>query len=115
MFDQIKKIFSKKPKQVVDAPVERMSPKELATMNGEPWVSISKLDIDIDTLSAGSVELDWNEIFVARLIKKGYRGKTDADIVDMWFQELCRGIAMELWEQQEAQDAPERRATTQRR
>ena len=52
--------------------------------------SIGTVAIDPNDPSNGSFELDWNDIFVARLIKAGYQGRTDQDIVDNWFfvQEL---------------------------
>lgn len=81
------------------------SAKELATERGEPWVSIVSMDIDPDNLHQGAFELDWNEIFVARLIKAGYMQKpTDSDsvIVDRWFQNVCRHVVMETWEQEQA-------------
>jgi hypothetical protein len=63
------------------------------------------MDIDPANLHQGSFELDWNPIFVARLVKAGYMIKptdTDAEIVDRWFQNVCRHVVMETWEQEEA-------------
>jgi hypothetical protein len=79
--------------------------KELATEKGEPWVQVLSIDVDPNNLHQGAFELDWNEIFVARLIKAGYMmkpGDTDADIVDRWFQNVCRHVVMETWEQEQA-------------
>ena len=79
--------------------------KELATEKGEPYVAIITMDIDPDNLHQGAFELDWNEIFVARLIKAGYMMKptdTDGEIVDRWFQNVCRHVVMETWEQEQA-------------
>jgi hypothetical protein len=60
------------------------------------------MDIDYDNLTYGSFELDWNDKFVSNLIRAGYQGKTDADIVDQWFQNVCRNVVMETWEQEQA-------------
>lgn len=79
--------------------------KELATEAGEPYVAVLKMDVDPNNLHQGAFELDWNEIFVARLVKAGYMMKpddTDADIVDRWFQNICRHVVMETWEQEQA-------------
>ena len=79
--------------------------KELATEAGEPYVSMVRMDIDPNNLHQGAFELDWNEIFVARLVKAGYMMKpddVDADIVDRWFQNVCRHVVMETWEQEQA-------------
>ena len=103
--------FKKKP---VPAPKVRAEPKpkepvktekELATEKNEPYVAMVRMDIDPDNLHQGAFELDWNEIFVARLVKAGYMMKpddVDADIVDRWFQNVCRHVVMETWEQEQA-------------
>ena len=103
--------FRKKPEP---APKVRTEPKpkapektekELATERGEPWVAMTRMDIDPNNLHQGAFELDWNEIFVARLVKAGYMMKpndVDADIVDRWFQNVCRHVVMETWEQEQA-------------
>ena len=39
--------------------------------------------------------LDWNEYFVLMLTKNGYRGTTEEEIVDQWFNELCKTIGGE--------------------
>jgi hypothetical protein len=87
------------------AKVPEKSAKTLATEAGEPWVQVLRIDVDPANLHQGAFELDWNEIFVARLIKAGYMIKptdTDADIVDRWFQNVCRHVVMETWEQEQA-------------
>jgi len=79
--------------------------KELATERGEPWVQVLRIDVDPVNLHQGAFELDWNDIFVARLVKAGYMMKpndTDAEIVDRWFQNICRHVVMETWEQEQA-------------
>ena len=86
-------------------PKKKKTDKELATEAGEPYVAILSMDIDPNNLHQGSFELDWNEIFVARLVKAGYmmkRDDTDAEIVDRWFQNVCRHVVMETWEQEQA-------------
>ena len=84
---------------------ETKTAKEIATDKKEPYVNIVSLDVDLNNLHQGAFELDWNEIFVARLVKAGYMIKkddTDAEIVDRWFQNVCRHVVMETWEQEEA-------------
>jgi hypothetical protein len=78
------------------------SAKELATERGEPYVAVLSMDVDPDNLHQGAFELDWNEKFVANLLRAGYQGKTDSDIVDQWFQNVCRHVVMETWEQEQA-------------
>jgi hypothetical protein len=97
-----------KKKKVVAAPKEVKAKaavktdKEIATEKGEPYVAILGMDIDYDNLTYGSFELDWNDKFVSNLVRAGYQGKTDADIVDQWFQNVCRNVVMETWEQEQA-------------
>ena len=97
--------FKKKPAQVEHKPKTekpKKSAKDLATENGEPYVAIVSMDINPDNLHEGAFELDWNEKFVANLLRAGYVGKTDADVVDQWFQNVCRHVVMETWEQEQA-------------
>ena len=87
-----------------EPPVTR-SDKDLATERGEPYIRILSMDVDPENLHQGSFELDWNSIFITRLVRAGYMMKpddTDADIVDRWFQNVCRHVVMETWEQEQA-------------
>ena len=102
-------IFKKKKPAKVEAPKETRAPKktqkEIATEKGEPWVGILSMDIDPENMHQGAFELDWNDKFVANLVRAGYQGKpndTDAEIVDRWFQNICRHVVMETWEQEQA-------------
>jgi hypothetical protein len=80
----------------------KKSPKELATEKGEPYVSIESVELDPENIGNGAFELDWNEIFVAKLVRAGYKGKDDQQIVDQWFQDVCRNVVLETFEQYEA-------------
>ena len=80
----------------------KKTPKELATERGEPWVEVLSMEIDKDNPGQGSFELDWNDKFVANLIRAGYQGKTDQDIVDNWFRTVCQNVVMENYEQEMA-------------
>jgi len=93
---------------------EEEGPKAKATAAGEPWVNVLGIELDQDNPGAGAFELDWNDIFVARLIKSGYQGKTDQDIVDNWFQDVCRHVVMETYAQEQA-DPDKRNQPIQRR
>ena len=105
MFDFLKrkkKVVKEEPKT---PKIVKKSPKEIATEAGEPWVSVTSVELDPDDVGNGAFELDWNEIFVSRLVKAGFMIKpsdTDSDIVDRWFQSICRNILNENYEQWEA-------------
>jgi hypothetical protein len=107
-FDKIKKRFAKKQTKEAGTPraprVEK-SAKDLATERGEPYVAMLSMEVDPENLHQGSFELDWNEKFVANLVRAGYQMKpddTDNDIVDRWFQAVCRNVVLETWEQEQA-------------
>ena len=96
-----KKVPAKKvtPKAEPKLKVKSTSPKDAATKRGEPYVSIISIELDQDDVGNGAFELDWNDAFLAKLVKAGYEGKTDADIVDRWFQTICRNVLQENFEQ----------------
>lgn len=128
MFSKIKKLFESEPKhpwseiaaaaeaapveEKPKAPRKKTKPKEVplgekekATLAGAPYVNIVKVEIDPNNINNGAFELDWNDKFVLNLIKAGYKIKetdTDAEIVDRWFQTVCRNIALEMYEQTQA-------------
>ena len=97
----------KKPAEVkTEAPkTKKKSDKDLATERGEPYVAMLSMEVDPENLHQGSFELDWNEKFVANLVRAGYQMRsddTDNDIVDRWFQAVCRNVVLETWEQEQA-------------
>lgn len=125
----LNKIFGKKLEPIVETPVVEKKPrkprkprepkkveksaKDLATERGEPWVDIIGVELDPNNIGAGAFELDWNDKFVANLVRAGYKGKTDQQIVDQWFQDVCRNVVMENFEQEQAD--PEIRGQSNRR
>jgi len=121
------KLFGKKPESIVEAPkpIKEKKPrkpkakkeeptssdKDKATAEGLPYVNILKMEIDPYDINSGAFELDFNDKFVLNLIRAGYKIRdddTDTIIVDRWFQTICRNVALELYEQQQAD--PENRA-----
>jgi len=81
---------------------KKKTEKELATERGEPWVSVVQVELDPENIGNGAFELDWNEFFVAKLIRAGYKGRDDSQIVDQWFQDVCRNVVLETFEQYDA-------------
>ena len=109
----INSLFGSKPEPaVIKEQKIKKTPKDLATEAGEPWVEVLGIDIDKDNPGAGSFELDWNDKFVANLVRAGYQGKTDQDIVDNWFRSVCQNVVLENYEQEQAD--PEKRASNRR-
>ena len=109
----VKKRSSRKPKSPPAAGKKKAAAKKSdyqttlekakaeATAKGEPWVSVLSVELDMDNLSNGSFNLDWNDHFVAKLVRAGYKG-TDVEMVDAWFQDICRNIIQENFEQEMA-------------
>jgi hypothetical protein len=93
----------KKPrKPKVKKPVQELSAKEKATQAGEPYINILSMDIDPNDINSGAFELDWNDKFILNLVRAGYKYKdsdTDIDLVNRWFSQICRNIALEVYEQ----------------
>jgi hypothetical protein len=71
------------------------TPKEIATENKEPWVSVIETHVGKENVRNGFFELDWNEFFVLQLRDAGYSGGDDEEVVDRWFTELCRNVGGE--------------------
>jgi hypothetical protein len=108
-----KKTTAKAPKADPKLKVSA-SAKAAATKAGEPYVSVVSVEVDPDNVQNGAFELDWNDIFVAKLMRAGYQGKDDAQIVDQWFQDICRNVLMENFEQWAANQTGENRIVQRR-
>lgn len=79
-----------------------MTPRQIADAKGEPWVSVVQVELDPDNIGNGAFELEWNDKFITNLVRAGYKGKNDSDMVDQWFQDVCRNVIAENYEQWEA-------------
>ena len=90
--------------------------KEIATENGDPYVSIVSVELDPENIGNGAFELDWNDKFLANLVRAGYQTKPNEEehvIVDRWFQDVCRNVIAENYEQWEANNPGMRAVTKQ--
>lgn len=103
-----KKAPAKKPVAAKKAPakpkltVKGKNPKDLANAAGEPYISIISVELDPDNIGNGAFELDWNDKFIAQLVRAGYQskpGEEESIIVDRWFQTVCRNVIAENYEQ----------------
>ena len=81
---------------------KKKSEKDIATENGLPWVSVVSVELDPENIGNGAFELDWNDKFITNLVRAGYQGKSDQDLVDRWFQDVCKNVVLENYEQWEA-------------
>ena len=53
------------------------------------------MDFGKSTSLEGSFELDWNDAFVEKLKSEGYVGPSADHLVNQWFMEVCRNVALE--------------------
>lgn len=104
MFSKISEIFksfkqkfknNKEAKKYIDKPTIAGSAKEIATAKKEPYIAVLDTHVNKDNIRNGFFELDWNEYFVLQLREAGYKGTSEEEMVDQWFQDLCRNIGAE--------------------
>jgi hypothetical protein len=69
--------------------------KQVATADDKPYIKVLQVHFEKKQPNVGSFELDWNEPFIEILAKSGYKGKTPEQIIDEWFNDVCRNILME--------------------
>ena len=62
---------------------------------GEPYVNVIRMGIDPENVVQGYFELDWNDAFVAMLQEKGITGQSDEDVVNKWFNAVCRTVLLQ--------------------
>lgn len=111
LFDKFKKkpevqpTVEPAPKKPKAPPKPKKTAKEIATEKGEPYIAILSVELDPENIGAGAFELDWNDKFLAQLVRAGYQVKPNEpenEIVDRWFQDVCRNVVLETYEQLEA-------------
>lgn len=89
-----------KPKKQPNKP--KPNAKDIATQNGLPYINVISMDLNPENIGIGAFELDWNELFIAKLLQAGYKGTNEEQIVDQWFTDICRNVVLETFEQYEA-------------
>ena len=73
--------------------------KTVATLDNEPYIKVLQVDFETENPNVGSFELDWNEEFINLLASSGYVGGTDEQVIDQWFNDVCRNILTEEFEE----------------
>jgi len=69
--------------------------KKTKSKSEEPWVKVLQVNVNPENPKNGFFELDWNNEFVNMLKQNGYTGASEEEIVDRWFQSLCKTIGNE--------------------
>lgn len=68
----------------------------------EPRIEITGFAVNPDDPSQGAFEFDWNKTFIHQLVSEGYTGRSDEDLVEQWFSDVCRNVVLETYEQEKA-------------
>lgn len=75
---------------------EKTYEKTVATLKNEPWIGIKNDGYDPKQGVSGLFfEFDWNNQWISYLKENGYRGQSDEEIVEKWFQDTCRAVIMD--------------------
>ena len=69
--------------------------KLVADLKEEPWVCVPELEIDPNSPNQGAFDLDWNTHFIMMLQDNGYTGKNDEDIINTWFNDVCKTVLVQ--------------------
>lgn len=69
--------------------------KRVAELRKEPWVNVVGMGVDPENVTQGFFELDWNEEFVKMLQDAGIQGTSDEDVVNKWFNGVCRTVLLQ--------------------
>lgn len=69
--------------------------KAVATIRKEPWVNVVKMGVNPTNVAAGFFELDWNDEFIAMLHENSYVGQSDEEVVNKWFNDVCRTVLIQ--------------------
>jgi hypothetical protein len=78
--------------------------KQSANIRKEPYITILNSDYDPAQGVGGlAFEFDWNEYWIKQLIEHGYSGYNEEQIIQQWFEDLCRSV---IAENMAAEDVP---------
>ena len=69
--------------------------KKVASLKEEPWVNVLELGVNPENAQAGYIELDWNDHFIEMLHNNGYTASNDEEIVNKWFNDVCRTVLVQ--------------------
>lgn len=72
--------------------------KQKAQLLGEPWVAINDVTFDADNPERGAWTLDWNDEMIEFLHANGYAAPTEEQTINMWINDICKGIALEAFD-----------------
>lgn len=69
--------------------------KQRAGLKNEPWIGIVTSGFDPEQGVDGVyLEFDWNQQWIEFLRTNGYSGRSDEQVIDEWFSDVCRSHQM---------------------
>lgn len=68
--------------------------KKVAEIRKEPWVTVVGMGVNPENVVQGYFELDWNDEFVKMLQEAGLTGKSDEEVVNRWFNGICKTVLL---------------------
>ena len=69
--------------------------KKVAGLKKEPYVNVLNMGVDPENIAQGYFELDWNDEFIKMLTNAGLTGKNDEELVNKWFNAVCRTVLLQ--------------------
>lgn len=69
--------------------------KSCAEVKQEPYVNVIKMGVNDENVAQGYFELDWNDEFIKMLQNAGLEGRSDEEIVNKWFNAVCRTVLIQ--------------------
>ncbi len=80
---EAKTTLTKQNEELVEQ-LDKASERDRVKDSDEPYAEVVSWSVD----SSGNIEtrIDWNPAFIQHLIKHGYRGGTDAEIIEKWLR-----------------------------
>lgn len=72
--------------------------KAIATLKDEPWIYVPEVTIDPESAEYGGFHFDWNDAFIKWLQSQGYDAPSDELIVEAWFNDVCKHVALEQFD-----------------
>ena len=69
--------------------------KQRSLLKNEPWIGIVNSGFDPSQgIDGVFFEFDWNAQWIDYLRNNGYAGRTDEQVIDEWFADVCRSHTM---------------------
>ena len=81
--------------------------KQKSILEEKPWIGIVDQGFDMEQgVNGVFFEFDWNIFWIDYLRLNGYLAKTEEEIVEQWFQDVCRATALSSKVPEEEFDLP---------